>query len=969
MWDLQTPAVKQNPPSLSQWLYHAIQAPDFRLRIRLRGNNLHVLLEGNTAPSLDAVLPPLLQALETETESFYHFFRNTEDPLYKLILYGRKMGQDRPAWIESIILADLQSSLPSISGGATAPGVALVSNESLARSGAPDAIARYLSESLSHLGVSVKVLVQKLPQLEEETEEEESPQRRLWVICSCDYSPDASLIAEPIAQQLRELELEGFREAVIRSQVSGEAAPDWVLQVDLTHPKELLHQWSKWGDELAINRLLNQAVAGDGLQVRAIIQETTLHIFCILHPSDHLSTDAPPANIALKGISQCLSTMRPQGLKAAAIYGIAQHKLTLLTTDPTLDLTDLQADPAWVNWLPLPASHQPDLALSPQTLAQQKHPTALTFLLQRLLNPDMDGFLATGGIRVKLCFRNHVLHVMTEALVCPRQTLVVGKVEPFLAALQIQDVTSARIYGRRAGQSSPLWTVAVNFEAPALGELASELEPVVTVLNALEPLPTAPLAVCSPRWDLWRWVRCRESRLQQAFCQTGIFGTRPDAAWQPTTPSRWQGQQGWRGAIAWTLVGFVLMLQIDAWLGQQLQTWQVLDEEEEAEVALSLETDLSRGTGKSAVSAAILAAARAKNPDFNNRLLNEKLALYQERVKRSGPPDILIVGSSRAMRGIDPSVLSELLGSRYGAERSPDIFNFGINGATVQVVDVLLRQILTPEQLPKIILWADGARAFNSGRPDATFEAIAASEGYEQIEQGQFPPQAHQSSPEPTAIRPNLSWANLQKSLGAGYQGLNQDLQDLVRSRLLLHGERDHLQAWLRAQFTEPVSLMEGIDPDDPDSILIGSQEPIDADGFLALDLRFDPDTYYRRHPRVSGAYDNDYFNFDLIGQQDEALQQLLRYLNRQRVDLVFINLPLTQDYLDPIRGEHEAEFVSYMRDIARRSRFTFRNLSQRWQTEYDFFSDPSHLNRYGAQQVSVHLAEKAQIRWDLKLE
>ncbi|TVQ51373.1 MAG: DUF1574 domain-containing protein [Spirulina sp. DLM2.Bin59] len=965
MWDLQAPPVKQNPPSLSQWLYHAIEAPGLRLRIRLRGNNLHVLLEGNSAPDLDSVLPPLVRALETETESFYHFFRNTEDPLYKLILYGRKMGQDRPAWIESIILADLQSGPGKTPGAESSPGVALVSNESLARSGAPDAIARYLSESLSHLGVSVKVLVQKLPQLEEEEEEEESPQRRLWVICSCDYSPDASLIAEPIAQQLRELELEGFREAVIRSQVSGEAAPDWVLQVDLTHPKELLHQWSKWGDELAINRLLNQAVASDGLQVRAIVQDTTLHIFCVFHPSDHLATDAPPANIAIKEVSQCLSTMRPQGLKAAAIYGIQQHKLALLNGDLTPDLTELQDDPAWVNWLPLPASHQPDLALSPHTLAQQKHPTALTFLLQRLLNPDIDGFLATGGIRVKLCFRNQVLHVMTEALVCPRQTLVVGKVEPFLAMLQIQDVTSARIYGRRAGQSSPLWTVAVNFEPPLLGESAPE--PVVTVLTELEPLPTAPLAVWSPRGNLWRWIRSSESRLQQAFCQTGIFGTRPDAAWQPTNPSRWQGQQAWPGAIAWTVVGLILMFQVDYWLGRQVRTWQVV--EEEPEISLSLETDLSNTTGKSAVSAAILAAARAQNPDFNNRLLNEKLALYQERVKRSGPPDILIVGSSRAMRGIDPRVLSELLGNRYGAERSLDIFNFGINGATVQVVDVLLRQILTPEQLPKIILWADGARAFNSGRPDATFEAIAASDGYRQIERGQFPPQSQQRNSEPAEIRPAISWADLQKSLADGYQDLNQDLQDLVGSQLWLHGERDRLQDWLRAQFTEPVSLMEGIDPDDPDGILINSQEPIDADGFLALDLRFDPDTYYRRHPRVSGAYDNDYFNFDLTGQQDESLQRLLRYLNRQRVDLVFINLPLTQEYLDPIRGEHEAEFISYMREMARISSFTFRNLSKRWQTEYDFFSDPSHLNRYGAQQVSVHLAEQAQIRWDLKLE
>ena len=31
-----------------------------------------------------------------------------------------------------------------------------------------------------------------------------------------------------------------------------------------------------------------------------------------------------------------------------------------------------------------------------------------------------------------------------------------------------------------------------------------------------------------------------------------------------------------------------------------------------------------------------------------------------------------------------------------------DIFNFGINGATAQVVDMVLRQVLEPDQLPPV---------------------------------------------------------------------------------------------------------------------------------------------------------------------------------------------------------------------------------------------------------------------------
>ena len=63
-----------------------------------------------------------------------------------------------------------------------------------------------------------------------------------------------------------------------------------------------------------------------------------------------------------------------------------------------------------------------------------------------------------------------------------------------------------------------------------------------------------------------------------------------------------------------------------------------------------------------------------------------------------------------------------------------DIFNFGVNGSTAQVVDLTLRQVLRPDQLPRLILWADGARAFNSGRLDITYNGIVASDGYRQLD-------------------------------------------------------------------------------------------------------------------------------------------------------------------------------------------------------------------------------------------
>ncbi|NEO84283.1 MAG: DUF1574 domain-containing protein, partial [Spirulina sp. SIO3F2] len=326
MWDVQNP-VKPNPPSLSQWLYQAIDIPGVRLRIRLRGNNLHILLEGSLPPTPETVRPRLEQALQTQTDSFQVFFRNTEDPVYKIILYGRRVGQQRPDWIESVVLADLNLTTTTPSPLPSSLSTALLSNEHLARTGSPEAIARYLSESLSHLGVSVKVLVQKLPETETNLREETATSglKRLWIICSCHYSPDASLIAEPIAQQLRDLELKGFKEAIIRSQVQGEANPDWILQVDLTHPTELLWEWARWGDAAAIARLLNQRLAAHYLDARVIADAQTLHIFCRPLPDQPTAPLIPPTQATLQEVNQALTELQPQGMTAAAIYGLREQ--------------------------------------------------------------------------------------------------------------------------------------------------------------------------------------------------------------------------------------------------------------------------------------------------------------------------------------------------------------------------------------------------------------------------------------------------------------------------------------------------------------------------------------------------------------------------------------------------------------------------------------------------------------------
>ncbi|OAB57108.1 hypothetical protein AY600_07565 [Phormidium willei BDU 130791] len=122
---------------------------------------------------------------------------------------------------------------------------------------------------------------------------------------------------------------------------------------------------------------------------------------------------------------------------------------------------------------------------------------------------------------------------------------------------------------------------------------------------------------------------------------------------------------------------------------------------------------------------------RLPYPTFNSLVLDEQLALYRAYVATLGAPDILIIGSSRGLQGLDAKRLQFDLNRRgFTGVR---VFNFGINGATAQVVNLLLREILTPEQLPKVMVWADGSRAFNSGRDDRTFSRIRNSPGYQRL--------------------------------------------------------------------------------------------------------------------------------------------------------------------------------------------------------------------------------------------
>ena len=286
-------------------------------------------------------------------------------------------------------------------------------------------------------------------------------------------------------------------------------------------------------------------------------------------------------------------------------------------------------------------------------------------------------------------------------------------------------------------------------------------------------------------------------------------------------------------------------------------------------------------------------------PTLGSPVLDEQVSLYQSYVATLGAPDVLIVGSSRSLQGIDPQVLQQALA--YEGRPGLRVYNFSVNGATAQVVSFILRRLLAEDLHPRLVIWAEGSRAFNSGRFDRTFAEILASPGYAAVAAGA------QLTTQPA---PDQAAAAAPKPLG-----------------------------------TVPVSL-------------------ITAQGFLPVNDQFNPRVYYQTFPQVRGAYDNAYRPFRLAGLQTDSLNAVTEFLKSRQIPLVFVNLPLSDDYLDPVRLGYELQFQAFLQGQAQAGAMTVVDLLETWRWQSHLFADPSHVNRYGAREVARLLAADGRVPW-----
>jgi hypothetical protein len=965
--------------TIVQWVSQATGINTLGVKIRLQGNDLHILCEAIECPSRWQTLLDLLKALQqTDLEALKSSDSGEQPSIYQVFVYGRKKAVNRPEWCHRVYLNQLDRHLEQVNNALlrdikhSSTGAIIVSNESLAKKGDPNAIARYLSETLSYLGIGVRVKIKNI--------DKDKTNNRIWVLCKSTYSPDPSTIVEPVAQKLRHLKLAGYQDAVLVAHVQGEQKPDWMLRIDLTPTDVMLKDWARWGDLQAIASYLNEKLA-EKVQVTASLQESTLHIFCTNVRKD--SQTAPRRGFCMKEVGAILDGIAPQGIIAATVYGQVNND---------------DASPAWIDWLSLPAKEHPALLIPTMELAALGDEPALVFLLERLLNSDLEWRLKTGGTKVLLLRKGELLHVMCDAPISLNRKEVTTSVIKLLRQLKMPGVLGVRIYGRRAGNKEPSWHYGVDFTtrkryvpspAPEFAATSNYVRDLLPPSD--EPVLRQDLTSEEVHSFIKQTVQDWGTSARKLLMATQLFKEK-----ESLNTQHYRASSSGLTALVWGAVGLLITLQTDWVLNKFSQPLATVNttptqaspnqgssnNNRDARASFTADTASKRDqafnasaftqdTGnennarKSGTATAILLAARTQAPTFNARQLDEQLALYRQRLQKNNgqPPDILLIGSSRALRGIDPVALSKALSTQGYANL--DVFNFGINGATAQVVNFILRKVLEPSELPKLIIWADGARAFNSGREDITFRSIAASPGYKQAIEKSI------ARGDKDAAKESKSQENSHDQQKNSYQAANDWLNEKLGSLSAGYQHREQVKTLLGGYLNaltgtnkNKASLSDQTNGKDAEE----SAQSVDFDGFLPLSIRFDPNVYYQKYSKVSGSYDNDYKGFLLGGDQDLALQEILKFTQAQKISLVFVNMPLTSEYLDPVRTQFEQLFQQYMlQNASERSHFVFRDLGLLFPQKNDFFSDPSHLNRYGAYEVSNKLAKDPMIPWTNK--
>jgi hypothetical protein len=165
-------------------------------------------------------------------------------------------------------------------------------------------------------------------------------------------------------------------------------------------------------------------------------------------------------------------------------------------------------------------------------------------------------------------------------------------------------------------------------------------------------------------------------------------------------------------------------------------------------------------------------------------------------------------------------------------------FNLGLDGATAKVVNLQITQILPRPQLPRMIVWADGLRAFNSSRSDITYDEITASSGYKQLQQTL---KEQGINPDPLVTNKE-STKNSSSPIAQAFTNIfatTNNRQDVRNSLVKSFDRNTHL-------LSNSEAIIAATTP--------ATAATLDKQGFVAFDVVFDPKTYFQKYPKFLGT-------------------------------------------------------------------------------------------------------------------
>ena len=274
--------------------------------------------------------------------------------------------------------------------------------------------------------------------------------------------------------------------------------------------------------------------------------------------------------------------------------------------------------------------------------------------------------------------------------------------------------------------------------------------------------------------------------------------------------------------------------------------------------------------------------------------------------------DIVLLGSSRVMRGLSPLVMEREIFRRTGKRLC--IFNLGQSAGFIRISYVILRDVLKGDKTPKFIVLGVDTRGLNSNND---------------LDQHYFKYYATQSD----------------------ILGL------LIRSKFV--GKDDpRLQGFLRS--TSNLMWLAGKNPFQAEfqeelASLTASKGFIPRVGMSLVGMKDKA-----KKGRIRKAKRRLLANYAIGAENDRAFRLFMSLCKKRGVGLLVLNMPVHADFMSAYDDNQYEKFLKYVNDICARHNVRFVNLQDESLPLNDGdFADYDHLCINGAEKVSKYLVDE----------